>query len=329
MPKPAKGYYPLRKISSFGKWRRPRRFTLPAFPFILPGVKNYFKSRYCPSCGKPVDPTSPCCPYCFAPSPDPYVKRAYGNFLQVSIYKQIGFLALSLLGLSLIMLIVQVILLSVNAPADPEGYNEYIASGEFGILYLSISYCLAGVGAGLLLWKDWGKLFRSFAKWKSVLVGIGFAAIIIVATVAYGMLVTNPVYEALGVDSGTTNANQGALNSAILASPVLSCFILSIVGPFCEELGYRVGLFGLSSRLGKVAGYIITILVFALIHVSFSWDNATEMAIELVNLPSYLIGGVLLTLAYDKFGFSCSFSAHALYNLFSVLINYASLRSGL
>ena len=159
------------------------------------------------------------------------------------------------------------------------------------------------------------------------LLGIGFAAIIIVATVAYGMLVTNPVYKALGVDSGTTNANQGALNSAILASPIVSCLTLSLVGPFCEELGYRVGLFGLSSRLGKVAGYIITIIVFALIHVSFSWESATEMVVELVNLPSYLIGGVLLTLAYDKFGFACSFSAHALYNLFSVLMNYISLRS--
>lgn len=327
MAKPAKGHYPAGKISSFPQSRRPRRFTLPDIPFILPGVKSYFKRRYCQSCGKDVDPTFPCCPHCGGPSPDPYVQRAYGNFLQVSIYKQIGFLALSLFGLSLIMLVVQAILLAVNAPADPDGYNEYIGSGEFGILYLSISYCLAALAAGLLLWKDWGKLLQSFAKWKNVLLGIGFAAIIIVATVAYGMLVTNPVYEALGVDSGTTNANQGALNSAILASPIVSCLILSLVGPFCEELGYRVGLFGLSSRLGKVAGYIITIIVFALIHVSFSWESATEMVVELVNLPSYLIGGVLLTLAYDKFGFACSFSAHALYNLFSVLMNYASLRS--
>ena len=41
---------------------------------------------------------------------------------------------------------------------------------------------------------------------------------------------------------------------------------------------------------------------------------------ELLNLPSYMISGFLLTLAYEKFGLACATTAHVFNNLYGVVV---------
>ena len=66
--------------------------------------------------------------------------------------------------------------------------------------------------------------------------------------------------------------------------------------------------------------YIVTSLVFGLIHFNF-FATGDALINELLNLPSYVISGFLLTLAYDKFGFACSSVAHIVNNLFSIVVS--------
>ena len=106
------------------------------------------------------------------------------------------------------------------------------------------------------------------------------------------------------------------IEAQLVARRVGAFFLLSIIGPVTEELGYRAGLFSFLSRFGKPAAYLISILIFAFIHFDFGCfkEGGTAIAIEMVNLPSYLFGGIALSICYDKFGIEGSTTAHILYN---------------
>jgi membrane protease YdiL (CAAX protease family) len=58
-------------------------------------------------------------------------------------------------------------------------------------------------------------------------------------------------------------------------------------------------------------------LVFGLIHMSFNPDTIIN---ELINLPSYILAGTILTIAYEKEGFAVSTYAHITNNLISFLL---------
>ena len=81
-----------------------------------------------------------------------------------------------------------------------------------------------------------------------------------------------------------------------------------------------VGLFGLGARLGKWAGYILGVLVFAFIHFDFTSIGTDAVAAELISLPNYLFSGAVLCFLYDKFGLCGSYLTHALNNLQSVVL---------
>ena len=61
----------------------------------------------------------------------------------------------------------------------------------------------------------------------------------------------------------------------------------------------------------------VTVIVFALIHFDFA---AKDMAGELWSLPSYLISGIILTIAYEHRGPACSMTAHIAYNTFAFIM---------
>ena len=117
--------------------------------------------------------------------------------------------------------------------------------------------------------------------------------------------------------SETVNENELQSRAIIDTYPILSILVLGIIGPICEELTYRLGMFSLIGRINRVLAYIITSLVFALMHMNFS-SNA-NIVVELLNLPSYIFAGVAFCFAYDKFSLPCSLTAHTLNNLFAVI----------
>jgi len=63
-------------------------------------------------------------------------------------------------------------------------------------------------------------------------------------------------------------------------------------------------------------------LIFGLIHMSFKPETIVN---ELVNLPSYILAGSILTYAYEKEGFAVSTYAHITNNLISFLLTIFSV----
>ena len=94
-------------------------------------------------------------------------------------------------------------------------------------------------------------------------------------------------------------------------------FLVSVVvGPMCEEITYRVGLYGALREKNKVIGFIVSGLVFAFMHIVFT---DTTLRAELTAFPIYLLISYFLNYAYEKNGLACSYMAHMTLNLISFI----------
>lgn len=113
------------------------------------------------------------------------------------------------------------------------------------------------------------------------------------------------------------NVNQAGVESIASNYPLIGIFIMGLIGPICEELTYRVGLYSFFRRINKYLALIVTMVVFAMIHFTFDAENIVE---ELWSLPSYLVSGLILTLAYELRGPACSITAHACYNTIALIM---------
>ena len=116
---------------------------------------------------------------------------------------------------------------------------------------------------------------------------------------------------------GDPNNNQETIESYVVIYPIISFFLFCIVGPFCEELTYRVGLYSFLRRFNKVAAYVVAIIAFTFIHIRF---NNPDLISELWAIPSYVLAAFFLTLAYEKGGLPASLSAHIVYNIVSFIM---------
>ena len=148
--------------------------------------------------------------------------------------------------------------------------------------------------------------------------GFIFVIVIYAFDILYGMLISK-------YTGGESNQNQNNVVSILTAYPALSIIILGLVGPFCEECTYRLGLFNVLKRWNSAIAYILSALIFGAIH--FNWQNIGS-AIEWLNLPPYIVSGLLFALAYDKFGFGASYLAHALNNTISCTLSIISSKGG-
>ena len=221
---------------------------------------------------------------------------------ELSFVKKLALFLTGCVGFEIIGFIVSlivVLLVGTDAAQTPEvtGIINFICYGSLFVILVAI------------LNKDIVKLFSSFTKGRNYLFGIVFAALLIGVPIFYNMLIN------LFRETGTSQNEEG-LRSFIVIYPLLSIFILGVVGPFCEELTYRVGLFGLLKK-HKWLAYIVSAIVFALMHFTFT-AKGEAMIDELLNLPIYLFSGVMFALAYDKFGLSCSLTAHVINNVFAI-----------
>lgn len=121
------------------------------------------------------------------------------------------------------------------------------------------------------------------------------------------------------------NANQKAVESYITAYPTLMFFITVVIGPLCEEITYRVGLFELLKEKNETMALIVSSLIFAFIHISFT---DTTVIAEVTAFPIYLCIGLCLTYGYKKYGLPCSYIAHLSLNLISFLASMTQLAQG-
>lgn len=142
--------------------------------------------------------------------------------------------------------------------------------------------------------------------------GIAFGVILITFSLVYQNLLRliMPITE---------NQNQTGVNNIILNNPLLATVTVAIIGPVVEEFTYRYGLFGSIRKFNRVASYVVTIIVFALIHFNYSADSSTLLN-EILNLPPYLFAAFILCYAYDTRSLTCSTVAHIFNNGYSVIM---------
>ena len=158
--------------------------------------------------------------------------------------------------------------------------------------------------------------FSKDKKWPSILVGVGIGVGMIAMPIFYNIFVS--FFRTTDISD-----NEKGLRSFITIYPMLSVIFLGFIGPICEELTYRVGLFNIFKK-HKWLAYFVSILIFAFMHFGFTSEDIVN---EFINLPVYIFSGAMLALAYDKFGFWGSLSAHITNNVYSVcmIILYAQL----
>lgn len=228
------------------------------------------------------------------------------------IYMGIGYIGISFIASIyelLLILITSHITIDVNALS---AINLFLSYGTTVVLLIYLGY----------VFKPFIPYLKSLLKEKNEIIeGIIIAACAFAGSMGYGILSTM-IFGELG-----SNSNQSGLDAAFMAKPIMCFFTIVIFAPICEEFTYRYGLFGVLARKSKTLAWVITIIIFALIHFDFTTlGNWELLKIELVNLPSYLIGSTFLTYAFArKNNILTSIVAHSVYNLSQYVLMLVSL----
>jgi membrane protease YdiL (CAAX protease family) len=288
--------------------------------------KAVYSKQVCQSCGRQYDPALRKCPECGAPYHDERVIGAFAESTVVSPGKETALFLVGWVGLIVIELIVEFIVIGIatqqyagaGMTGDELGsaISGYISSGE-GLAAIFIpTYIILCIVMMLILWKDLPRVFSRFAKWKTYL-GIVMGIVLLFASALYSLAIS-------AATDITSNQNQSNVDSMLLASPGFAVVVLGLIGPFCEECAYRLGLYDLLKRRDTTLALIVSSLVFAFIH--FDWSNAGS-ANEWLNMPSYLISGAILALTYEYFGFGGSYLAHATNNIVALILTLSEASS--
>ena len=293
-------------------------------------MKIYFRPTECPRCHSTYDPIENRCPSCGQVDPSRRDFHAFEHQVRDSwprqiLYFVLGWLGFQVLG-AIVGLLVQLGFVAANPGATGTEIQEYASSVNGNTLIISITYAaLIGVFALILgLTKRFPRFAESFKDYRNYLWGLAGFAAVFAFQLLYGTT-TSYVLKVMGYVGETVNANESTLRAMCRAFPAVCIIVFGLLGPMVEEIGYRVGLFGLAGRFGKVWGYILSSLVFGAIH--FNWgalwtpELQATLPVELLNLPGYIISGALLAFFYDRFGLAASYTAHALNNLVAILIN--------
>lgn len=277
--------------------------------FYKKETKMLFEKKNCPECGSRYDVVEPTCPTCGKRDENFEQHKIPSNLLWLPIYKQILLFVIGLVGLNVVGFIVEIFaILMPKGTFSEAGYTTLVNT---------VRYVVTFIGMLALIWKDFPKFRRFFNRAKPYLLGLAGGAAILAANITLN-LITQAIYPT------PENTNQQTVNSVITAFPVISIFVIGLIGPAVEELTYRLGLYTFLRRINKPVAYIITSLIFGLIHFDFFAGTATGYIIELVNLPTYIVVGFLFCLWYEKFGLASSIVAHQFNNLFSILMTVIS-----
>ena len=217
---------------------------------------------------------------------------------ELKLSKRIALFLVGCFGLFVISLLITLIFRFL----PKEQANAVINFVTYGALFLSLF--------GIIV-LDLPKKVSELKDYKKYLIGLAFGVGVIVFEILYSNFI-NLFYQS------SVNQNETGIRSITSLYPISSLLMFGIVGPICEELTYRVGLFGAIRKFNKVIAYIATIIVFGFMHFGFTASNMID---ELVNLPVYLVSGAALCFAYDRFGLITSTSAHISNNLFALIVN--------
>ena len=103
------------------------------------------------------------------------------------------------------------------------------------------------------------------------------------------------------VVSNQTNLNDTTISAQIEDAPHMTLLIVIFLAPFVEEVLFRGLVFGDLRRKSAAVGYLVSCLLFALLHV---WQFAVvnrDITYFLLMLQ-YLVPGLVLAWVYDRTG---------------------------
>ncbi|MBP5575131.1 MAG: CPBP family intramembrane metalloprotease [Bacilli bacterium] len=260
------------------------------------------KRKKCPNCGAYYDPTLEKCPGCHKHN-ELYLNREIND--KIAFMHPVAQIGLFLGGFALTgMLLIELIISILFKDAIPD-------KDRFNAVLISCTYILMTGGLFFIIFfTRRNHFFSKYRRNIDYIYGLAYAITLVFVSSLVGNI-TSLFYQV------TDNVNQ---STAVIFSknyPLLAFFVIGILGPVCEELTYRVGLYSFLRRINKYLALAITVIVFAFIHFDF---DAADMVNELWSIPSYIAAGVVLTIAYEHRGPACSMVAHVLYNIFAFLM---------
>lgn len=266
----------------------------------------------CNWCDNTYDSLEEDCPYCRKRKGLDKENKFGNRFLIVPFWKQLALFGIGCIGFQIIAMIITLFveLINIRQYPDPSMMQQFMSTAKISGIINITAYLLTASALCLVLWKDNIKLLKSFNDWK-VFVGAIIGCFAIYSfNILYGLLL-----NALGV-AIIDNDNQSGLESIIEIYPLLSILVFGILGPLCEEITYRIGLYTFFRRINKYLAYTITIIIFTLIHFNYL---STDLMNELWNIPYYAFAAFTFTFLYEKIGFGASFVSHSINNLISIM----------
>lgn len=283
----------------------------------------------CKKCGLLIDEDLEICPYCgYSQKNDTNIAKveikedkknevvqnstpSFFSFpsrtIDISLTKSISLFLVGLIGLKFIGLFFQLI---SAASGNLYFINNYEASAAINFA----SYAILFGAFIIILNYDLEKYFKSFKSKSIALDGIGFGFFLMIVSSAVTLL-----FRFFDTSTGS-NANEQGVDAITNIYPLLSLLIFGIVGPICEELTYRAGLFTAIKKYNRTVAYIATAVIFGLIHFNFASIGSASFVSELINIPSYIVSGLLLCYFYDYKGLGVSTIAHITNNFIAVLV---------
>ena len=260
------------------------------------------KNKKCPNCEGYYDPTLEKCPHCHKHN-ELYLNREISTHIAyLHPFAQIGlFLAGFALGGMLVAEIIISLFFNENTIADKNVLDAILFTGTYLLMLIGLS-CI-------VIFTRRKYFFGKYKRKIDYIYGLAYA----ITLVLIGSLIASFISIFHQVSE---NANQTAAETFSKNYPILAFFVIGLFGPICEELTYRVGLYSFLRRINKYLAIAVSSIIFAFIHFNFVGKDIIN---ELWNLPSYIISGVILALAYEHRGPACSMTAHILYNTFAFL----------
>lgn len=283
----------------------------------------------CKKCSLLIDEDAKFCPYCgydqtiIDVTPDEEVKSdeeiikkckpikekkvlEFFNYerkdIRLPYFKHILLILSTLIFSSILSLLFSLIISNINSFFLTT--TQYTAALNFSIYLIIFGF------DALVLGYTFVDIFMQFGNKKAILTGLldGFVLLFVSILISN---ITSAFYD------GGVNNNETAIDSITTLYPILSLIIFGFIGPLCEEFAYRIGLFSILSKHSRILGYAVVTVVFGLIHFDFT---SSDIVNELINLPNYMIAGLLLCYFYEKDGIVGSSVAHMTNNFVSILI---------
>lgn len=239
--------------------------------------------------------------------------------IDIPNYKAILCFGIGWIGISIIATLIYTI---IGLFIDLSSINEINQIKIMGLVNFAC-YLVVCVSLLLVLGKPViNKLLRQFKNLNNLGKGLMYGFILLGSSVIYNLIVLL-IYPDFG-----SNANQNTVVEMIKMYPVLSFFSVALFAPIAEEITYRLGLAGTIAKKSKVLAIVVSSLLFGLIHSAFidlSFLSMTKQEIinEAIALPSYIISGLVMGIAYIKEdSLAVSITAHMTNNFIAFIQSF-------